>query len=92
MPASHLDMWAVVEQIQVGGERARVWLHRKAVLPHGPQVHSSGVHSAPGPQKRTVAENAVHRLHKQRLQGSEEGSGGGKEVLHVGSLFLRLCP
>lgn len=92
MPASHLDMWAVVEQIQVGSEGARVWLRGKAGLPHGPQVHSSGVHSAPGPQKGTVAENAVHRLHKQRLQGCKEGSGGGKEVLHVGSLFLRLCP
>lgn len=92
MPASHLDMWAVVEQIQVGSERTCVWLRGKAVLPRGPQVHSSGVHSAPGPQEGTVAENAVHRLRKQRLQGGEEGSGGGKQVLHVGSLFLRLCP
>lgn len=90
MPPSHLHMWAVIQQVQERSKRTRVRLCGKALLPPGPQVHSPGVHRAPGPQEGSVAENAVHRLCKQRLQGREEASSGGKQVLHSGSLLFRL--
>lgn len=91
MSASHLDVRAVIQQIQVWSKRTGVGLCRKAFLFPRPQVHSSGVDSAPGPQEGTVAEDAVNGLCKQRLQGREKVSGGSEKLLHMGSLLFSLC-
>lgn len=87
----YLDLWAVIQQIQVWGECTGVWLCRKALPPPELHVHSSGVDGAPRPQEGAVAKDVLNSLRKQRLQGREKVSGGSKELLHVGSLLSGLC-
>lgn len=87
----YLDMRTVIQQIQVWSKCTGVWLCRKAFLLPRPQVHSSGVDSAPGPQEGAVAEDAVNGLCKQRLQGREKVSGRSKKLLHTGFLLFSLC-
>ncbi|KAL0615635.1 hypothetical protein AAY473_016091 [Plecturocebus cupreus] len=65
-------MWAMIQQVQVWSECTGVRLCRKAFPLPGPQVHGSGVNSAPSPQQGTVAKDAVNSLHKQRLQRSRQ--------------------
>lgn len=64
LSTSHLDVWAVIEQIQVWSERVGVWLYGKASPPPGLHVHSSGVDGAPSPQEGTVAKDALNSLGK----------------------------
>ena len=88
---AHLHMGAVVQQIQVRGERTGVWLRGKAAPPPGLHIHGPGVDRTPGPQEGTVAKDAPDGLGKQRLQGREKASGGRKELSHTGSLLFGLC-
>lgn len=91
LSTSHLDTWAVIQQIQVWGEGAGVWLCGEALPLPTLHVHSSGVDGAPSPQEGTVAEDALDGLGKQRLQRGEEVSGGSEELLHTDSLLSGFC-
>ena len=88
---SHLDVGAVVQQIQVGGECAGVWLWGKAQQRRALHVHSPGVDGAPGPPQGAVAKDGLNGLGKQRLQGGEKASRRRKELLHVAFLLPGLC-
>lgn len=88
---SHLDVGAVVQQIQVGGECTGVWLWGKAQPRRALHVHSPGVDGAPGPPQGAVAKDALNGLRKQRLQGGEKASRRRKELPHVASLLPGLC-
>lgn len=87
----YLDVGAVVQQIQVGGERAGVWLWGKAQQRWALHVHSPGVDGAPGPPQGAVTKDGLNGLRKQRLQRGEKASRRRKELPHVASLLPGLC-